>query len=355
MSAIDPSKPEEGLATTGSVRDNFQAAATEIDANVAAIAQNAAAISANSGLISDNAAAAAAAQATADTALADAATAQAAAVAAQAAADAAQGTADTALANAAAAQGDATQALTNAATAQAAADAAQGDATQALTNAATAQAAADAAQGTADTALANAATAQAAAVAAQGTADTALANAATAQAAAVAAQGTADGAVSVNTTQDGRLAGIDTEQITQNERLTALESVPPASIEFPVGAYMMGFDPTGIFPGTWVAVPEGTFLMATIAGADPAGGSNDAVAIEHNHTATQEAHTHGLNSDNDPNNNPGSTNAICSNAATTTHTTLSATPAITVVAAGVPGTNLNRPKYIGIAVYQRTV
>ena len=348
MSNIDPSKPEAGLATTSSVRDNFAAAAAEIDANAAAISVNASGIS-------DNAAAAAAAQATADTALANAATAQAAADAAQAAADAAQGTADTALTNANAAQGDATQALADAAAAQVTANAAQGDATQALADAATAQAAAVAAQGTADTALANAATADGKAVAAQGTADTALANAATADGKAVAAQGTADGAVSVNTTQDGRLAGIDTEQITQNERLTALESVPPASVEFPVGAYMMGFDPTGIFPGTWVAVPEGTFLMATIAGADPAGGSNDAVAIEHNHTATQAAHTHGLNSTNDPNNNAGGTNAICSNASTMTHTTLSATPAITVVAAGVPGTNLNRPKYIGIAVYQRTV
>ena len=128
MSNIDPSKPEERLATTSSVRDNFAAAAAEIDANVAAIAQNAADISVNSGLISDNAAAAAAAQATADTALANAATADGKAVAAQAAADAAQ-------------------------------------------------ISADAAQGTADTALANAATAQAAAVAAQGTADTALARA----------------------------------------------------------------------------------------------------------------------------------------------------------------------------------
>lgn len=39
MSDIDPSKPTEIQATTKSVRDNFQAAANEIDANAAAIAE----------------------------------------------------------------------------------------------------------------------------------------------------------------------------------------------------------------------------------------------------------------------------------------------------------------------------
>jgi hypothetical protein len=41
MSNIDPSKPTEGQATTQSVRDNFSAAATEIDSNKAASDQNA--------------------------------------------------------------------------------------------------------------------------------------------------------------------------------------------------------------------------------------------------------------------------------------------------------------------------
>ena len=69
MSNIDPSKPEEKQATTLSVRDNFQAAADEIDAliaenaaqqitidaNAAATGANASAISTNAGNISDNA------------------------------------------------------------------------------------------------------------------------------------------------------------------------------------------------------------------------------------------------------------------------------------------------------------
>jgi hypothetical protein len=49
MSDIDTSKPVEGFPTTLSVRENFQIAADEIDANAAAIAVNAAAIVVNAG------------------------------------------------------------------------------------------------------------------------------------------------------------------------------------------------------------------------------------------------------------------------------------------------------------------
>jgi len=55
LSNIDPTKPTEGQATTQSVRDNFAAAATEIDANVAAIAVNAADILTNAADIATNA------------------------------------------------------------------------------------------------------------------------------------------------------------------------------------------------------------------------------------------------------------------------------------------------------------
>lgn len=54
MSNIDPTKPTEGQATTLSVRENFQAAATEIDANAAGIAANAGNISTNQTDIAQN-------------------------------------------------------------------------------------------------------------------------------------------------------------------------------------------------------------------------------------------------------------------------------------------------------------
>lgn len=294
-----------------------------------------------------------AAQATADQALADAAT-------AQAAADAAQGTADTALANAA--------------TAQAAADAAQGTANQGVSDAATAQAAANAAQSTANTAIADA-------LAAQNTADTALANAATAQAAAVAAQATANAAIRrAGDAMTGALGGVAPTAAAHLTRMdwvndaiaAAIAAIPPSAVEFPLGALLSGFNPNGVFPGTWTQLPEGTFIMNTIGNSDPAGGSNNAVAVSHNHTATQVAHTHaatqaahshGVLSVNSGNNNPGGTNMICSNQSNITHNTQAATPvitvptaqpAITVVAAGVAGTNLNRPLYKGVAMWERT-
>jgi len=56
-SNIDPTKPDQGQATTESVRDNFQAAKTEIEANQNDIATNAADISQNATDIGTNAAA----------------------------------------------------------------------------------------------------------------------------------------------------------------------------------------------------------------------------------------------------------------------------------------------------------
>ena len=62
MSNIDPTKPIEGFATTESVRDNFQAAADEIDALEAGqgaqdnrLTQNETDIGVNAGAISTNA------------------------------------------------------------------------------------------------------------------------------------------------------------------------------------------------------------------------------------------------------------------------------------------------------------
>lgn len=82
------------------------------------------------------------------------------------------------------------------------------------------------------------------------------------------------------------------------------------------------------------------------------GGSKDAVAVSHTHTATQDAHTHsyqtgyqGSVSSSGTNGNfgggtPDDTSYI--------YSTGSATPAITVASAGESGTNKNLPPYLGI-------
>jgi len=57
---------------------------------------------------------------------------------------------------------------------------------------------------------------------------------------------------------------------------------------FPVGSYRIGPNPNSSLPGTWEQVPEGTFLMSTISGAEPSGGSN-AVTISE---AQLPSHTH---------------------------------------------------------------
>ena len=288
MSNIDPSKPEQGLAETADVRLNFQHAADEIDANVAAIA-------ANLVLIGDNAAAAAAAQA---------------------AADAAQGTADTALANAATADGKAV--------------AAQGDATQALSDAA----------------------------AAQGTADAAMPK----------AGGAFTGVIGV---QPGAAGGDALSKAQIDQAIAdAIAAIPPSAIEFPIGAIMSGFDPNGVFPGTWTLLPNGTFIMAS---ATPsAGGSNDAVPISHTHTAaqaghihaaTQGTHNHSILTHSENGNNGGRvavTSAVDNFGGSTEQASAGAItidnqqPAITVDPAGSAGAGLNRPLFKGVAVWERT-
>lgn len=67
---------------------------------------------------------------------------------------------------------------------------------------------------------------------------------------------------------------------------------------YPVGSKKIGGDPNGIIPGTWAQLPEGTFLMNTIAGADPSGGSNDMVIPQHSHSLSGDgSHAHAVESD----------------------------------------------------------
>jgi hypothetical protein len=315
--------------------------------------------------------------------------------AALAAAAAAQGTADTALANAATADGKAVAAHNAADAAQVSADAADGKAV--------------AAQGTADTALANAATADGKAVAAQSTADGAAAAAAAAQGTANAAMPKAGGAFTGVVGLVPGAAAVDALQKAQIDQAIAdaIAAIPPpVSLELPVGAMVLGYNPTGLLPGTWVQLPEGTFLMNTVAGAAPAGGSNDAVTVAHGHAVTDPGHGHAVTDPGhghavvDPThthtvvdpmhshsfdlkeagasaaqaggesgatvNSQATTSVLTgiTNAVAATGVSVTAGPAgvtvnsggsgVTVGDTGTPGAGLNRPLFEGVAIYKRT-
>jgi hypothetical protein len=115
---------------------------------------------------------------------------------------------------------------------------------------------------------------------------------------------------------------------------------PAAAGVKPVGALEFGYDPNGILPGTWTQWPEGTFIMNTIAGADAAGGSNDAVVVTHHHGIRLQSQESGWNTRTVGGNSVGATsNGISPDDVQDT---------------GVAGTNLNKPLYKGVAVWERT-
>ena len=145
---------------------------------------------------------------------------------------------------------------------------------------------------------------------------------------------------------------------------------------YPVGSFKIGPDPTSYLGGTWSQLPEGTFLMNTVGGADAAGGSNDAVVVAHDHTINHDHaaftsgndspdHSHGFalplsgNADG-PNNltggNGGSTLVNGTNGANTRHQHSINVPNYNGSSGskGVSGTNLNKPKYKGVEVWERT-
>jgi hypothetical protein len=148
----------------------------------------------------------------------------------------------------------------------------------------------------------------------------------------------------------------------------AIASIPTA--EKPIGALVFGYDPNGLEVGTWTQIPEGTFIMATVANADPAGGSNDAVVVAHNHTspahnhsaAAVGNHTHGLpratSTSNSPNLGFNSGNAIVDYANTSAaaggHTPTINAAAATINSAGESGAGKNRPLYLGVEAWRRT-
>jgi hypothetical protein len=143
--------------------------------------------------------------------------------------------------------------------------------------------------------------------------------------------------------------------ITEIQPNAVVPPAAPAGVERPVGAMVFGYDPNPLYPGTWTQIPEGTFIMATVAGADPAGGSNDAAVIEHDHSINDPNHNHtvpGITA-NSPNGNVGpfvgNSGSATYNAATSSKAT-----GITINSQGVAGTNLNKPLYKGVQAWERT-
>ena len=141
---------------------------------------------------------------------------------------------------------------------------------------------------------------------------------------------------------------------------------------FPVGALVFGWNPNGVLDGSWDQWPEGTFLMNTIGGADVAGGDNDAVVVQHNHTADSNgAHTHGAAGNHshpfsaaqwiggytDDGGSPDQrvvvSSSNTSNAGNHSHPS-AGLHSHTINNSGVSGANKNKPLYKGVEVWERT-
>lgn len=137
---------------------------------------------------------------------------------------------------------------------------------------------------------------------------------------------------------------------------------------FPVGAMVIGWNPTGILTGTWVQLPEGTFLMNTVAGLSPAGGSNDAVVVAHQHATAgdhQHAgvgnhnHTYTRYNNKDTRAAGGSGETWWQNDSTINTSQGGAHQHAAAgdhqhAAAGVSGVNANRPLFKGVQIWERT-
>ncbi len=141
--------------------------------------------------------------------------------------------------------------------------------------------------------------------------------------------------------------------------------------EKPIGALEFGYNPNGVLPGTWLQLPEGAFLMNTVANSDNGGGANRKALVEANipsHThpvsginASQGTHTHtvanvGIRVGNGPTDDAGSDGPDSMGSLPTD----AVSPAITVGGSVVPNpahvasTFDNRPLYEGVAIWKRT-
>jgi hypothetical protein len=176
----------------------------------------------------------------------------------------------------------------------------------------------------------------------------------------------------VETFADEPIEDNDLSQKVWVEAMIASAIAAKDESDWPIGAKFIGPDPNGVKVGSWTQLPEGTFLMNTVAGADPSGGSNDAVNIAHGHSASQPAHDHtatqGTHSHSQPTSEPNSNQGgVVGNSSRSAQNNIGiaaasagaidigdATPTITVVNSGVSGTDLNKPLYVGVEVWERT-
>ena len=144
----------------------------------------------------------------------------------------------------------------------------------------------------------------------------------------------------------------------------------------PIGALEFGYDPNGILFGTWEQLPEGTFILNTVAGADVAGGDNDAVVVDHLHsiahdhpstsTSSNGNHQHNLNIQSNesgtpsnvaggsPRNDEGTDNNAVQTDGAHTHTLNLPNFVGNSGSAGVSGTDKNKPLYKGVEIWERT-
>lgn len=137
-------------------------------------------------------------------------------------------------------------------------------------------------------------------------------------------------------------------------------------VMFPLGSYRFGGgDPNGSLPGTWAQVPEGTFMMATVGGFDPSGGANSQTLTianmpSHDHGGGNHSHTYpaiyqiGSSSDyRAANIDYAATGYTPPAGAYVERVNNTDDQAVTVTSQGGDTAFENRPKYVGVDVWQR--
>jgi hypothetical protein len=165
-------------------------------------------------------------------------------------------------------------------------------------------------------------------------------------------------------------APVQDSDLTRKDYVDAAIAAIQTLIDKPIGAIEIGWNPNGVFAGTWTQWPEGTFIMNTLGG-DLNGGSNDAIVVSHTHTATQPDHTHTASSPPHSHSIQGDIDNGSQSRARTADTSRPATlstsavavavtvaansaGAITVASAGESPVNKNKPLYKGVAIWERT-
>ncbi len=123
---------------------------------------------------------------------------------------------------------------------------------------------------------------------------------------------------------------------------------------YPVGSLKIGIDPTPVIGGTWTQLPEGTFLMNTVAGADTAGGANVtnlAIGQMPNHNHGGGDHVHSMKRDSNGFGTGGQSNPITGFGSLSADTDLSGD---VINSEGNSDDIENRPVYKGVAIWERT-